>query len=273
MPVQKANTEMVGLLEPYMLRRNEFYEDPARLLSATLMAQRGGGTNQMYGWLANSRQLYGQGATVTEGWTQSSIVTANWGLTANGAPYLTLDGAADYLSAADAGWNEVGANPFVVWHWVNTDTIVDGAEHAITGKLLAEPGVSWGLYQGIGPVAWRFVVNNTGMYVNNIEVASSHTIVAGAWTFVGAFYQPGTRIRIYAGHPDDAALTVDQNVVGIPASLYNGAALLQIGANSDPGWYWDGKIAGGGAWYGPTYPAVDGYMARVFQMTRWFYEA
>jgi hypothetical protein len=251
----------------------------AALIAAVLSAQPGGGTRQNYGWLANSRQLFGQASGY---WTENSIVVGNWGVTPTGGPYITLDGANDYLTVADAAWQEVGANSMVVWHWVKPSTEAAHSDCVIVGKTAID-NTGWRL--GITPSnlfpldplrpAWRFSVNGTGDDDDMIDMFHV-SVNPGVWTFVGAFYEPGQRIRMYIGQtaggwmsaaPD---LVMLEHTADIPASIYNGTADLRIGANSDgtPGLMWRGRVGPGAMWLGPTAGSVGTYLQTMFDLTK-----
>lgn len=238
----------------------------AALISAVLSAQPGGGTRQNYGWLANSRQLFGQASGY---WTENSIVVGDWGVTPQGGSYVTLDGANDYLTVADAAWQEVAANRMVVWHWVNTFTETMNRRRIIVGKALDDE-VGWMMEFGIGPKAWKFGVCGSGLNVDYVDVTSTHTPAIGMWTFLAGFYEPSQRIRIYAGRANEATLTMTERTTDIPASIYNGAADLRIGANSDPapGFRWYGQVGAGAMWLGPTAGSVGTYLQTVFDLTK-----
>ncbi len=238
----------------------------AALIAAVLSAQPGGGTRQNYGWLANSRQLFGQAAGY---WTENSIVVADWGVTPQGGPYISLDGANDYLTVADAAWQEVAANRMVVWHWVNTFTETTNRRRIVVGKALDDE-VGWMLEFGIMPKAWKFGVDGDGLNASYVDVVSDRAVVIGRWTFIAGFFEPSQRIRIYVATNTDTTLTMTERTTDIPASIFNGAADLRLGANSDgtPGFRWYGQIGAGGMWLGPTAGDVGTYLQTVFDLTK-----
>lgn len=239
------------------------------LLRAVLGGNTGG--QLMYGWLGNSRQAFGQ-AAATGIFTETNVGADDYMATSEWAPYVDLDGASEYLTIADAAWQEVGSNPLFVWHWVYTDT-TGTTYRTITGKLLGPSDISWGLQVRDTPVAWMFLVNNGGTTATNVMVESSHAVGAGAWHFVAGYYRGVSGLlRIYVGEASETALTIDSLTTGVPASVYNGSADLRIGANSDPGQYWDGGISAGAAWLRLPEATIDDYATWLFESTKAIYQ-
>lgn len=228
----------------------------------------GGGAVLMLGWLGNSREVHGQAATAGV-WTEAGITIANYGVYRYGGPFIMLNGSDEYLTLADAGWNEVGAYNLMAWWWVYTGG--GGSDRAIIGKTKGTTEQSWLMYQD-AVLGWCFYVNGTGADADKKLVSSNHALTASRWTFVGVFYKPSTSIRIYIGEAAyDTTLTVDENTTSIPASLFNGTADLRLGATSTPAMYWSGGIGGGvvrlGAG-GDIVDYVDDYMQDAFNKTK-----
>lgn len=273
MPAQIRNSQMEQLLYGSMTTREEFVADGARLVSAVLATHRGtpvypGGGNLIEGWLADSRQAYGEAAPV---WTTVNIGLTDYGAYRRGAPYVDLDGATEYYSIADAAWQEAGANHIFTWRWVRLSTLA--ANQTIIGKWDTTGGNwrSWKLWYSTVAGAFRFTTNATGLGAADVHATSSYAEVVDEWYFVAGYFQPGLRQRIYVGAPTDAALTMDEFVVGISASVFNGGAALTMGASGDPADYLTGYISIGNTRFGPGYQGITAHAARLFNMTRWFY--
>ena len=230
----------------------------------------GGGAVLQCGWLANGRQVFGQAATAGV-WTEANITNANYGALVYGGPFITLNGSDEYLTLADAAWNEVATYNLVAWWWVNTDNAA--ADQAIIGKTLGTADQSWLMYVD-NALGWSFYVNGTGADADKKVVSSSYTISASQWMFVGVMFKPSSSIRIYVAEASEWALTMDENTTSIPASLHNSAADLRLGATSTPAQYFDG-MAGGGAVCIAGGSDVDTYVAAYllekFRLTKYRY--
>ena len=92
---------------------------PFSLCDAVLgnLISAGSGHVLQCGWLANSLQVFGQAATVNV-WTGTGITIANYGAMSGGGAFIALNGSDEYLTLADAGWNEVATYKLVAWWWV-----------------------------------------------------------------------------------------------------------------------------------------------------------
>lgn len=247
---------------------------PFSLCDAVLgnLISAGSGHVLQCGWLANSLQVFGQAATVNV-WTGTGITIANYGAMSGGGAFIALNGSDEYLTLADAGWNEVGTYKLVAWWWVYSSA--GGSDRAIIGKMKSTDEQSWLMHQDAS-TGWTFSVNGTGAEADRKVIASSHALAATTWTFVGVFYEPSTGIRIYVGEVGDTTLTMDENTTSIPAALFNGTADLRLGATSTPAMYWNGYLGAGAIRIG-GYSYMDDYVGtylqRVFDMTKYLYSS
>jgi len=96
------------------------------------------------------------------------------------------------------------------------------------------------------------------------------------WYFVAGYFVPGALMRIFVGASTDSALTIDSNVVAIPASIQNSAANFTIGAAwNAPGavtFQWDGYIGIIGGRCNVPSAAINGHVSRLFHLTKALYQ-
>lgn len=220
--------------------------------------------------MADSRQNYGTGATTL--WTETNITAADYFATTYGGPYVNLDGATEYLSIADAAWQEGGADELFVWHWVNGQTLA-GADRVICSKYNTAVNQSWRLYWNNAAGAFRFSTSAVGNA--DTEVTSTYAETTGTWYFVAGYFQPGTLMRICVGAATDTDLTIDSLAAGIPANLFNGNAALAIGCSYAAGVaasWWNGFIGVGGAQFNVPATNINAYARRLFGLTQKIYQ-
>ena len=198
-------------------------------LDAFLDRHRYGGGKLRWTFSGHSTQIGGSaiGGAV---WTENNIDDSNYACAlTGGGPYIALDGGNEYLSSADAAWQETGVEEFLVFGWCYLTSLANNG--IIAAKYDSDANTrSWRLSYDTGTRNFMFLCNATGLVANDVTVISTYaTVVVDTWYFVAGYFQPSTLMRIYVGANDDTATVVDSLAVGVPASLFNGAALLTIG--------------------------------------------
>ncbi len=151
------------------------------------------------------------------------------------APNIQFDGAGDYLSRGDeAGLDITGAETFfpaalnglTLGGWFYFFNLATGANQGMIGKY-NDNGVgerSYMIYLEDASNTLRFIVSADGGAVVQV---SSAAVSAGNWYFVAGRFDPSTELAIFL----NGVKVV--NGVGVPASLYSGAADFNIGAYSN----------------------------------------
>lgn len=267
---------MVSLLESDFCRWREFVADGARLLSAVQATHRQGGGQLMYGWMADSRQNYGTGYLTA--WTELNVGPTDYFATANGGPYVNLDGVTEALYINDAAWQEAGDKTLLVWQWCNLQSVA--ALMVIASKMDNNlNNRSWSLYYDNTVPDFRWLCNQTGSAANNVIVNSTYGLAtADTWYFVAGHIAPGATMDVWVGAATDSVLTHNQLAAGIPTPLFNGTAPLAMGTqfNNAPTLAipWDGYLGvGAGRIHVPVAATCAGLVTRLFHMTRWKYMA
>lgn len=236
-----------------------------------------GGGKLRWAWRA-SYAKFDQGDSGDSSLTENNITDANYGVTTYGGPWIELDGINEYLSDADASWQEPGTEEYFTWVWAYVDGTPAGGE-TILSKWDAQGGNlrSWRLYITAAPAPFYFnwTCNNTGAAAGSVTVTSTVPIVDDTWYFVGAYLEPNITQNIYVGAQDDPYLTETVLAVGVPAGLFDGAASFKIGAITGGGGvsdYWDGKIGVCAGWTSIAAANIDDFANMLFQNTLQFYE-
>lgn len=268
--------ELIDILKGVFTTRKEFIEDGARLTSAILATHRQGGGDLRWGWLADSPALHGRANASNQHLTETAITAADYFATTNGGPYIDFDGATEYLSAGDRTWAEVGAEETLVWMWAKADTLASN-DRIICSKWGAGAGHrQWHLYWDVGNGAFQFEVSVDGTAIS--AVTSTYVEATTKWYFVAGYFYPSDAagLRIAVGEANDARLTIDSSVS--PASIFTGGtSAFEIGSENVGSNKWDGGIGIGNMRMnvpaGTSFAGIDGYMSRLFQQTRWFYQA
>jgi len=285
MTAQKRNDEMIRLLSGDFPTRYDWQSNPAQMVGALQMMHRsydgsmGIGGALMYSWPGD--RLAVDSFIGSQALTSLNLVQGDFGVTANGAPYVNLDGVTEAAYVADASWQEVTSHTFFVWHWCRTTTLA--SSHYVVSKYdLTGNNCSWALLHDNAVTSFIFRVNGTGISANNVDATLSYTELTNTWYFVAGYYNPSTLTRVFVGAATDSTLTVGSKTVGVPASLYDGTAPLCLGSafNNAPTLLspWSGLLGIGGARINvgtgtaASYPEINAYAARLFHMTRWFYQ-
>jgi len=226
----------------------------------------------MYGFMADhaaTESYYG-----SQQLTAPNIGFSDWAATANGGPYVNLDGATEALYVTDAAWQEATTDTLFVWHWCNPASLA--ATIAIASKYDTNGNnCSWLLHYAT-TANFRWLTNAGGVPAGNITVTSTYAAVAiDTWYFVAGYFQASTLMRIWVGAATDDELTVDSLVVAVPANVFNGSAPLGIGTafNNAPVllFPWNGLIGGDAGRISVPAASINGYAARLFHLTRYFY--
>lgn len=147
------------------------------------------------------------------------------------APYIELDGVGDYLSRVDeAGLDITGTESFVHpdiqgltfggWYWF------DNALGNLETLISKWAGVGQYAYRLIRVAASGFIRLQLSGDGTAVDVATS-TIApdVDTWFFAVGRFEPSTELAVFLNY------TKYTNTVGIPASVFNSNADLQIGAS------------------------------------------
>jgi hypothetical protein len=170
--------------------------------------------------------ISGQGRTLTNNGG------AQRGVTANGAPYIILNGTSQYLSRADeAGVDITGNLSLGAWIYLTSLPAVAGC---VGGKI-----------NGAGNAYRLQVVNVSGVgYLDFIVTGASEAAIrstvpvpVGQWVLVGGLFSPSGYV---ISRVNDVQAV---NVTGIPASLNNVAAPFTVGAMGMPDYYLSGYLS------------------------------
>lgn len=278
MAEQIRNDEMIELLKPDFVTRDEFYRDGSRLSSAILATHRafdgtqGAGGNLIEGWLADSRQVHGAGSSTV--WTENNIAFANYATTTNGGPYVALDGVNQFFSIADAAWQEAGSEEIFTWRWVySTDYTVNQTITAKFDRNLNQR--SWRLWFSAGANRFFWTTNAGGAAGGdlNLSAATYGAPSTNTWYFVAGYYEAATLMRIWVGAATDDVLIYDSTVAFVPVAVLNTTAHLTCGAEWTPISYWKGRIGIGHTRFNVPSANINAYATRLFHLTRWFYQA
>jgi len=252
------------------LGRNEFHHDGARLADAMMWANRDGGGSLLWAFDGQSPAAYGRAAANAAPWVeQGGITFSNYAATTNGGPYVTLDGAGEYLSIADAPWMEPSSNPFAIWGWINPDDTASANARYMFSHHGAAAARSWTLLiSNTAPDVYQFALSIDGTAL--FAVTSSFTLVSD-WTFVAGYFSPSTIASIYVGLATDTSLTVNSETTSVPASVFDANTPLTIGARGDAARLFGGKIGTGLGRINVPSASITSHMTRLFASTRWFY--
>lgn len=270
--MQERNPDQVRLLSTDFITREEFFADEARILSAVLMMQQGGGSNLRWGWLGDSDQLFGE-ANTSSPMGSTGISSADYFATNNGGPYVDFNGTTEYFSEADNAWQEPTTRRFLVWTWANIDNYT--GDMTIASKWDASTNErAWRLWFNNAAGVFTFSTSVDGTAV--VSVASTYTESLDTWYFVAGWFVPSTRLRIYVAAATELALTQDTNAVATPASIFNGTEDFMIGASDNGAGatdLWDGSLGIQAGRLDIPNADVDAYVTKLFGLTRYFYQA
>ena len=146
-------------------------------------------------------------------------------------PVLYFDGTNDYLSRADeAGLDILGNEAYIattvqgltMGGWFRFSTLPVGAIKGVIGKWdTGGNDRSYLIYINNGTSSPTFDISNGGA-ATSATVTSSVTMSQDGWYFIVARFDPSTEINIIVNN------TETTNAVGIPATLFNGAASFEI---------------------------------------------
>lgn len=143
----------------------------------------------------------------------------------NQVPYYALDGTGDFFSRPhEAGLYVSGAEGYVAgalrgltvggWFYANA---LAGSQGLI-GKYAGVQRAHLLLFSG---TAGRFIVSGTGAANVNVDSAAQSP---ATWHFMVGRFDPSTEIAIFV----DGVKVV--NTTGIPATLFNGTAAVEVGS-------------------------------------------
>ena len=253
------------------LDRNKFHHDGARLADSMMWLNRNGGGSLMWAFDGQSTACYGGGSTDT--WVPSGIDFGNYAATANGGPYVVLNGTDEYLSITDQPWQESDTFNFLVWGWAYSTDIASGRTFLSKWDAQGVDERSWRLYL-TGASVFGFQCNPNGAGGFGLALSSTLALSNDTWYFVAGYLQPSTLQAIGVGAATDTSLTYTSTTTDVPASvvdlnsaLYVGALLTAAGLA-----YWPGRA--GVALARANVPAanIQSHLTRIFASTRWFYQ-
>ena len=241
-------------------------------LESIFNAHRFGGGSLMWYFNGHTRQVGGSSDAAPR-WTQNGINFSNYACTTYGGPYITLDGAAEYLSRTDdPTWTESGSEELLVWGWCYATTYAGTATIAAKFDTTAD-WRSWRLWYQLGIADFTFSVSATGLAGSAVDADSTYGgPVIDTWYFVAGYFEPSTTLNIYVGASTDASLAVDKVVAAVPALAHDNDSDLTIGAQGNPSIYWPGRIGIVGARVNVPSVAIDDHVNMLFQMTKERYE-
>lgn len=241
--MQWRNEQMEQNLDTF-LRGNAFQEDGARLADAFKWHNRDGGGLLLWSFDAQGRRNLGDGVM---DWAPNNIIPADYSPDSirrnNGGPLVefTASAANEYYNIVDAPWQESLTEEFLVWSWCLPSTLA--ADMAIAAKYdTAANQCSWWLGYDLSAGAFAFTANAGGNPANDVQVASTHAVVAGTPYYVAAYIEPGASMKIVVGAAAEGALVRDELTVGVPAGLFDTNADLTIGATDVQDKWFDGGI-------------------------------
>lgn len=169
----------------------------------------------------NAYDLSGQNRTLT----YNGNPTYNY--TTTGVPYIALDGTGDYLSRADEtdldilGTEIQNSKPGLsVGCWVYLG--VAGTSMMVMSKRGNAGNMSWNI-QRANTDTIRLQISTDG---TNIVNSPSTSISINTWHHVVGVFIPSTSVSIYVDGVEDST------VAGVPASIFNSTAALEIGSFS-----------------------------------------
>lgn len=269
--MQDRNAELVQNLTQDFARRNEFNESGARLADAMMWMNREGGGALMWAFDGQSVACYG-GGSASQWAPNGGIDYSNYAATPRGGPYITLDGAGEYLSIPNAPWQESLTSNFLVWTWCCPSDL-SNSRTIVAKYVWATNNRSWYLRYDLTLSAFVWLSNQTGLAGGNVIIASTYApVLADTWYFVGGYFEASTQMKICVASCTDARLTTTTLTAAIPAGLYDSIAPLTIGADGNPSTYFIGRAGAGLARANVPASHIEGCMSRLFQATRWFYQ-
>ena len=256
------------------LRRNELKHSTVQIADSMMWLNRDGGGSLLWAFDGQGPACYGRGSTSQ--WTENGTldISSYEAVTGRGGPFVVLDGATDYLSIADAPWQEATTNNFLVWGWVNSNHI--DVDMAIASKWDETGNLrSWKTH--LASSAFTFTCNSTGVGGADSVVTSTVTPVDGAWYFVAGYLQPSILQSIGVAAAADTSLTYTANTTtpaagvfdGVNTDLFVGALTGAVAAEE----WWDGLLGVGLMRANTPADSIRSHMTRIFASTRWFYGA
>ena len=229
--VQIRNSELVDLLSTDFIRRNE-------------ASVAWGNLHSIFNLLPGLRGFWPMSSVDESGWVydqsgQERVLkyTGNPLFSLSGlAPYIEFDGTGDELFRPDeVGLDITGGETFMatalrgltLGGWFYFTDVAPGHNMSLIAKWNTSGDqrsyLLWWNDTGNYP---SFSVTNLGTAADVDSVASTVGTVANTWYFIVGRYDPSAELAIFVNG------TKTTNVVGIPATLFSGTSLFEIGANS-----------------------------------------
>jgi len=244
--VQKRNDELISILAPDFVRRNEstYAWKSANSMIQELLGLRGSWPMSSIDANGHAQDLSGHGNHIT-----GVRSRPDYGLH-NLVPYVELDGNDALISSDRADYDILGTEAFMLGAyrgltlggWWRLDTL---QACGLIGKWNgATNNRSYQLDWWNNNNTFAFHITNNGLWANEQHVeATSYSEAVDTWYFVAARFDPGNENKIWVGAATDTALTADINAT-THASIFNGAADLEIGYwNEGGGFFLDGDAS------------------------------
>lgn len=160
-------------------------------------------------------------------------------LTPNGAPGPQVQGWSispyvQFGNVANAWWYSRVDEPgldlvfyVAVWTWIRFNGTSIGASTGLIGKWTAPAQQSWMLYKDVANQI-QFVISSTGADAFIVNAVPADFVV-NEWLFVAGIFNSSSSLTLYIGNARSGILTAYQNIVGIPATMFNSNSPLEVG--------------------------------------------
>lgn len=145
---------------------------------------------------------------------------------------VSFDGTDDYVSIGNTTPSQITSN-LTMSAWINVTTLGNTVFFSKHGNA-TNRAYSFRI-NSTGNVV--FEVSGDGVDANMDTVTGGSILSTGTWYFVTAVYIPSTSITVYINGVQDGV-----NTTGIPASIFNGAGILSIGARNGNTAFFAGKV-------------------------------
>jgi hypothetical protein len=186
--------------------------------------------------------------------------------TDNGIAYVAFDGTGDYFIRTD----ETDLDILGTESWAGRRGLTQYVIFRTSDVTPAANMLLFGKNSGAGGRAYYIILLTTGILsalvsvdgTATVSVSSTATLSNNTWYIVGFSYVPSTSLTINVNG------TVDTNLVGVPASIFNSSAGLTIGATAIPNLYLTGDISLCALYANSHSEAI---MGSVFQQIRSLY--
>lgn len=222
--VQQRNSDMVELLKPDFMTRQELTYTATLSEYMMLPALRflgAGGLGSAGEW----RDLSGNGMDLTYNGNPQM------GYTTQGAPYWAYDGVGDYHSHADDAHFDITGTETVVapavrgltcGAWTYFPNAATASGDAIISKYLTTGNQrSYLLFRTSTNILRAYVTTDGSTLIIANQTATFST---NTWYFTAMRFTPSAELKSWMND------TTTTNVAGVPASIFNGTSLFEVGS-------------------------------------------